>query len=667
MPKATDQTVHQRALERWDEAESGWDENYQRARLDVEMLSGRGQWSSLDRAIREQDHRPCLTFNRLPSFVDAVVGDARQQRPQIKVSAASMEGLSTVRTLGDAPREITLSDTMDGLIRYIQRASFAHIAYDTAIEHAAGWGIGWIRVVKEYSAADPFVHELRIKRVSKWDSVLMDPNSTDPTGADAKYCFVWSTLAEDVYEESYGKDRTKADWQVMPTGWYEKNRGVRICEYFERRKTKRTAARLSDGRVVFADTLEGIQDELAENDGVVVVESKDVDHWKVERYVLDGLEVLEGPLPIECQWIPVIPVFGKELDEDGECIRRGVVRYSHDAQRSYNYAKTTAVERVSLTPKAPTRMTPEQLGTFQTMWDDNRPRKYLLYRHQPGVPPPFDPPIVDVDAGATLMAESALDDLRGTTGIHESGLGQREGEESGRAILALQRKGENATFAYVDNQSRSIAQVGRVLSDWVPHVYDTARVVSILNEDDTEAYVMLRQEVYDEETGQIRVVHDLSATSYEVSVTVGPSYATLRAEAAESMIGMAQADPALMPTAGDLVYRNMDWPGAQEIADRRRRTIPPEILGDEEEAEQPPQPPTPEQEVDMAKAQADLAKAQADQEMARAKQAEAELKTAEVQRDLAMLPKNIQAMVTAEVRSILQQPVESLGFDNGNQ
>jgi hypothetical protein len=46
-----------------------------------------------------------------------------------------------------------------------------------------------------------------------------------------------------------------------------------------------------------------------------------------------------------------------------------------------------------------------------------------------------------------------------------------------------------------------------------------------------------------------------------------------------------------MDVAGDKVVKAMDWPGADEIAERIKRTIPQELLGDEDGEQQPQIPP----------------------------------------------------------------------------
>jgi hypothetical protein len=48
----------------------------------------------------------------------------------------------------------------------------------------------------------------------------------------------------------------------------------------------------------------------------------------------------------------------------------------------------------------------------------------------------------------------------------------------------------------------------------------------------------------------------------------GPGYNSKRQEAVDSMVQMLAVDPDLMKQAGDLIFRNMDFPGAEIIADR---------------------------------------------------------------------------------------------------
>jgi chromosome segregation ATPase len=50
----------------------------------------------------------------------------------------------------------------------------------------------------------------------------------------------------------------------------------------------------------------------------------------------------------------------------------------------------------------------------------------------------------------------------------------------------------------------------------------------------------------------------------------------------DAMSQILQGNPNLWAVAGDLFVKNMDWPGAQEMAARLRKTIDPQLLADQD-------------------------------------------------------------------------------------
>jgi hypothetical protein len=96
-------------------------------------------------------------------------------------------------------------------------------------------------------------------------------------------------------------------------------------------------------------------------------------------------------------------------------------------------------------------------------------------------------------------------------------------------------------------------------------------------------------------------MHDLSQGKYDIRVTMGPSFATQRQEAAQSLIQFIQAVPQAGQVAADLIAKNMDWPGAEELAERLKRLLPP---GMDEDA--PPPPPNPLEQIQLQTAQVNL-------------------------------------------------------------
>jgi hypothetical protein len=71
-----------------------------------------------------------------------------------------------------------------------------------------------------------------------------------------------------------------------------------------------------------------------------------------------------------------------------------------------------------------------------------------------------------------------------------------------------------------------------------------------------------------DENGIEKILNDVTVGEYDVVMETGPGYNTKRQEAVDSMMSLLAADPNLMAQAGDLIFRNMDFPGADIIADR---------------------------------------------------------------------------------------------------
>jgi hypothetical protein len=73
-------------------------------------------------------------------------------------------------------------------------------------------------------------------------------------------------------------------------------------------------------------------------------------------------------------------------------------------------------------------------------------------------------------------------------------------------------------------------------------------------------------------------IYNPGVGKYDVVATTGPGYATKRQEALEAMAQLLQGNPQLWQVAGDLFVKNMDWPGAQEMSQRFKKTIDPKLL-----------------------------------------------------------------------------------------
>ncbi len=535
---------------------------------DLKFVNGE-QWPVELKNARHAEGRPCLTVNRLPSFIDRVVGDQRQNKPAIKVRPA------------DESSDPVIADILGGMIKTIENRSGAEAVYDAAFEQAVTMGFGFFRVETAYVGDDSFDQEILIKPVNNPFSVYLDPSTVRPDRSDARWAFVTETVGRDEFRRRFpgaSPMDLEAGVGAEYDGWFEKDR-VRIAEYWVKREIKKKVCLLSDGRTLPEAEAVAAMASGPKDAPVRIVAKREASCHRVYQYLVTGNEVLEGPNPWPGRFIPIVQVVGKELNVQGKKALRGLVRWARDPQRMYNYWRTMATEIVALTPKAPYLVTPEQIEGFEAMWRDANVKSfpYLLYNQTNGAAPQrhFPQP---APQGIFSEAATAAEDMKFATGVHDERLGVAGAEISGRAITARQRQGEASTFAFSDNLCRAIAFAGRIIVDLIPKIYDTERVVPVAMADGSEAFVPVNRAAVDA-AGNPVVLNDLGRGSYFVTIDTGPSYATQRQEAAASMLEFARAVPEAAPVMADLIAKNMDWPGAEEIAGRLRKTLPPAVAG----------------------------------------------------------------------------------------
>jgi hypothetical protein len=182
-------------------------------------------------------------------------------------------------------------------------------------------------------------------------------------------------------------------------------------------------------------------------------------------------------------------------------------------------------------------------------------------------------------------AQTINQDIATLMGIYDPSQ-QLPGNMSGKALNGQQQQVDLTNFDFYDNLTKSIQHTGKIILDLIPHVYDSQRVMRIIGPDGKPDLVGINEAKQDEQ-GVWKVMHDMSVGKYDVVMDTGPGYNSKRQEAVESMVNMLKVDPALMQQAGDLIFRNMDFPGADIIADRLAAANP--LAQIDEKSPVPPQ------------------------------------------------------------------------------
>lgn len=542
-----------------------WADDRKAALEDIKFRAGE-QWPQA--ALDARKNRPVLVVDKCSQYVRQVVNDSRQNRPGIKVRPV------------DSGADMKTAEIFQGLCRHIESRSNADVAYDTSIEHAATSGTGFIRVLTEYMHNDTMDQEIAVKRVRNPLNVLIDPNSTEPDGSDMKFCFVIEDVPCDDFEKLYpDEDEESFTSEGMPDGWGGDT--IRVVEHWYIEEEQRTLHKLQDGSIVDDKLLSKAKEAGFDP---VIIESREIPKQKVMWAKANGKKYIKEPIEWPGKWIPIIPVFGNEIDIEGKVSHFGLIRPAKDAMRLYNYSRSAFAERVALTPKAPWVAAEGQVEDYKNEWQTANTENHSVLRYTPvdiaghPVPPPMRQSAADVPMGFAQDMQLSEHDIQASMGMYAASLGAPSNERSGKAIMARQREGDVGTFHYHDNLNRSIRHVGRIIVNLAPKIYDTKRLVRIIGEDGTvdQAVIDPSLQMSNMQVG-IKTFYNLSVGNYDVEVDTGPSYTTKRQESAEAMMEIVRANPALMQIMGDLLVKNMDWPGAEDMSNRLKLMLPPQI------------------------------------------------------------------------------------------
>ena len=534
--------------------------------------------------------RPCLTINKLPQHVRQVTNDQRQNRPAGKVIPA------------DDKADIEVAEIFDGLVRHIEYISDADVAYDTACENQVAYGEGYFRILTEYCDDNSFDQDIKIARIRNSFSVYLDPMIQDPCGSDAQWGFITEDMLKADYEREFPNAKPISTLQTLGVGdqslaqWVNEDT-VRIAEYFYVTHEEATLNLYYGNVSVLAGSPE---DRTMAAQGMKPVKTRKVDIKKIKWNKTNGYETLEEK-DWAGKWIPIIRVVGNEFEVDGKLYVSGLVRNAKDAQRMYNYWVSQEAEMLALAPKAPFIGYGGQFEGYEEKWKTANTQNYPYLEVNPDVTDGQGSPMPLPQRAMPPMAQTGLiqakmgasDDIKSTTGQYDSSLGAQSNERSGRAILAREKQGDTGTYHFIDNLARAVRYCTRQIIDLAPKIYDTERVARIIGIDGETSVIKVNPQqsvpvnkITDPQNPEVVIekIYNLGVGKYDVCVTTGPSYMTKRQESLDAMSQLLQGNPELWKVAGDLFIKNMDWPGAQEMAERFAKTIDPKLLSNEDDS-----------------------------------------------------------------------------------
>ena len=528
------------------------------------------QWDERIKQYRIEQGLPCLTVDRLEGPVSQMVGDQRQNDISIRVIPKKKNDLQDING-----KSMDESAVLDGMIREIQRQSRFEAIQSYAFELAIKTGLSGWYLETEYASPESFDQNIAIRRIISPFSIY--PDVSGWWDKKQTYCHILDSYTKDEFKKKWPK-ATVESFSGGNDGWFGDE--IRVSQYHSLDYVSDILQHLELENGEFLTALESSIDPERVI-GAKVLRERRVKVPKVTRRLMTANEVLEESIwPGET--IPVVLLMGQESWVDGKLDWKGMIRKAKDPQRMYNYYISAKAEMLGAAPKAPYMATPEQIRGYEGMWARANSSKltYLLVNPDPKAPGWPQRQQVQYPAGFSQEAMVMAEDIKAVTKVFDAGLGARSNETSGKAIAMRQRESDVGNYIFSDNLKFAVEMTGRIIVEAIPKVYDATREVTSRNQRGEINKFMLNKPIPG------GMMNTLSG-EYDIEITAGPSYTTQRQESVEAMTELLRAAPNMMQMGADIWIGNMDWDGADELAKRLRKMVPPQLLDEDQEKADP--------------------------------------------------------------------------------
>lgn len=536
-------------------------ENREAAKEDMDFIED--PWTPEAKQIRQG--RACLNADPLTQFRNKVKNEFAKMEPAIKVRPF------------DSYADPKMANHIQGLFRHIEDNSRAKRVYDHAQSQMVDTGEGWVRVLYDFCNEESFEEDIFIKRIKNRFAVVPGLYQ-EFDGSDMETCFVSELISKHDLPESEAYNQS-ADWPNTEgfNHWIDDDR-ILVCEYWRVVKKPDVLCLLSNGMRVFQSVIKsGEAKAKLDKLKLRVIKRRDTLRPYVQFFKLTAFDVLEKQ-EWPGRYIPLIPMIGNELVRaDGTTMHYGMVRFSRDQVRMINYMWSEETEMIALQPKTPYVGTQEQFEGKEDQWDaaaEGRSSR-VTYNAQVvdgvAIPPPMRQAAPIVPAAMIQSRIGAMELLKGAQGTYNAGLGDQGPQISGRAILAEKANSDNANFHYIDGPEISIQHIARVVIDLARKVITGPTMRRLIGDDGQESMLAFNTPL--EGADGKEEIWDLSVGEFDITVEMGPAYATQRQEALKSMTEIAALlPPEQAALLSDIMVGNVDAKDADK-AQRRLKAF----------------------------------------------------------------------------------------------
>jgi Phage P22-like portal protein len=568
MPKDTEYMKTVR--DRFEAARNGWSRVREDFKDDLRFVCGDPslQWDPVIKSNRDDDGIPALTMDRLNSLANSIVNQSKKDRPQPKVEPGD----------GGDP---SVADLIEGKIRHILYISHASVAFDCAEAYCALGGLGYFKVIKDYTGKQSTNQEPRIRRVQDPMSEYPDPNVEEPDFSDAQWWFSRKKYRRDEYKAEFGQEPIPfpfPDTEAANMSDWGDETHVWVAEYYWVENVEHEFHVLADGR-------RGIAEDLAEQEPYLpddVVSAKPLKERIIHCDIVDGEKPIEQNI-WDGEYIPRIAVTGPERIYEGQRRFVSSIRYARDPQNFLNVTMSDTADRMATVNKAPF-VGPK--GAFKDRkWRDGKRHFYLEWDTVDSSGKPIEPGAVQrAQYDANIQSNSqaamqAIDAIKGSMGYVDTVSRPSQADLSGVAVQRRDDQANMANMQFEDSLEQSMWHLGRVLIDLLTAMTDTPRVWHNRKEDGRQSMVPVTMTVPEGVNpyvgGYPPQEHvKIDKGDYGPVIEVGPSWATKQQEERQFLTQMVQGDPQLWMPYADLIFKKFGYTDMQE---RAELLLPPQI------------------------------------------------------------------------------------------
>jgi len=496
-----------------------WRHNREEGQKNIKYVSG-DPWTDEDKQARKG--RPTVCPDELNQYVNQVVNTARQNPRGVKIDPAG----------GDATEK--LAEYRENRIRAIEYACNASRVYINGLQGAVERNIGYWKVSRIYVSDDSDEQEIVVLPIQNPDAILIDPDYKEMDASDIKWAFELERIPKEEFENEYPDAEIRSfsadDFQQDAEAWLDE-KTILIASYWEIKTSYKKVGKAN----------------------------RKVASREVRQYVTNGIEILLKGDVQPGPYIPIIPVFGKELwvaNEGGAAQREliSLVSLARDPQKALAYVMSSMLENVGQIPKASWIGYKGQFESDEDAWRSVNQVYHPILQADPLTDPTsgqilplptrvqLTPDFQAYSVGADICRraiQSAMGVMAQTTAT------QRANQKSGVALEKIQTEQNVGSYHLVDSYDSAIKLTGRIICDWLPEtdLGETQRAVRA--EDGKHQLVKINTDapvVVDDHEYHFPIADDQGR--YQVTISSGPSHESQREEGSEFVDTLMQTIPA---------------------------------------------------------------------------------------------------------------------------